>query len=149
MNNYIEEFKKIYKPIIDKYQFGILNTYDGDSTGTVILYNNEFELQFIMWREDTDVMYCKYISEKQLFLYDISNFVSSCITDYDRIIDIPSALEQANHTTVYNRNIEALKYLFNIFNNHFTDLLEGKNDWIERYEQSKWYSEPIIRDRRM
>lgn len=149
MNDYIEEFKKIYKPIIDKYQFKIRHTYDGDSTGTICIYKEEFELQFIMWREDTDVMYYKYISADKVLSYDISNFISSCITDSDRIINDELIIEQALHTVVYNRNIEALKYLFNILNNHFSDLLSGNERWIKRYEKSEWYSEPIIRDRKI
>lgn len=149
MNKYLIKFIEIFQTMLEKYQFKLRSYYDDDHSGVIIIYNDKFELHFAMWRETTEIIYCKLLPNNQIQWHNITNYVISQMKDNDRIIIDETEEEQNKHIVVYNRNVRSLKYRFNTLNNHFSDLLSGNERWLKRYEKSEWYDEPIIRDRKI
>ncbi|MEQ4510342.1 MAG: hypothetical protein ABN480_07050 [Dickeya sp.] len=143
MNEYLSSFNRIFKGVIESFDFKVKSTNDD----TLFLIGNGYQLEFTMWRETVEVCFCVVKSDTEVLIYDVGNFIVTYMKNEDRVIS--DEIISDGKSTVNIRNVKILNYFLNALVNHFPSMLEGKMDWLELYEKSEWYSQPGIEERKV
>ncbi|TDS72368.1 hypothetical protein C7434_1180 [Pantoea sp. PNA 14-12] len=138
MNEYFHSFNEIFKFIIEHYGFEAKPVDDSK----IFLIKENYQIEFIMWREAVEVSFCQACSDTEMLKYDVRDFIITHMTDEDRVIS--DSISSVNGTSVYRRNVKSLHYFSNALKNHFSSMLEGNMDWFQAYEKSDWYRQPRI-----
>lgn len=136
MNRYLPVFIEVFSSIIYKYKFEVKSIDDV----TILLSKKDFQLEFVMWRETTDIFYNIIISKTKIEKFSISDFIISNMNEQDRNIGVTTY----SNDTPFQRNIRALKYFSNVFSRSFSGMLEGDKKWLEDYKNSPYFEEPRI-----
>lgn len=142
MNQYLSPFCEIFGDIIKRYGFNVTAS-DND---TVIMAGRGYQLVFVIWREAVEISYCVIRNDIEVVTFNVRDFIITYMTDADR--KISEITFTADQNEVYKRNIYSLNHFVNALKNHFPAMLEGRMDWLELFEKSEWYREPIVENRK-
>ncbi|MGC9268109.1 hypothetical protein [Listeria ivanovii] len=119
-----------FADIIKEYQFNLIKINEDE----IMLLNPDYALTIWRSREGIDIYY--------LFLHNlekvkITNFLFS---NYEK--DLLASITSANNLTdkISNNLLIHARGL----SKYFPELLSGQNDWVEKFNENKFYNEPRV-----
>ena len=132
MIDYGKLVKKIYRPIIEKYDFEFVQ-YDEDE---MFLLGNGFGLYvFIDPRHGSNTWYVSVDKNGKIIVRTLDYIFAERLTDNDRSqVYIDNKIPQ----TIYNRTVADLSIACIGFLNHCNDILSGSVQWLRNYPDEGW-----------